>query len=324
MPYELHSAKEALELCPPVSWLIDELIPETGLVMLHGDPGAMKTWTMLHISTCIASGIPWLDRNVKQGSVLYVDEELGNTLISQKIASVVRGLKVPHEIPFKYMTMEGVLFGGSAEAERHYKELSLVLEKEPFKLMLIDSFSVVSEGSENNVEDVRLTMKMLRKLSNRYNLLIMFCHHNNREGDFRGSGHIKAASNLVIRMDKKSKNICFTVTKSWHGEFWTLLAIPSWETNPERFILRNGGKGTAQYPKTQQEILDLLASGPRFKVDLTKGDKVGDKAAETLIRLGIVERVDDGGRGSKAMLALSPNGSCEVAKSCEIENFATS
>jgi hypothetical protein len=60
---------------PPPEWLIDGLVPQDGLVVLYGEPAAGKSFLALDWALSIATGVPWLGREVKQGEVVYVYAE---------------------------------------------------------------------------------------------------------------------------------------------------------------------------------------------------------------------------------------------------------
>jgi hypothetical protein len=65
------SLKEMEDL-PPPQWLIGGLAPADGLVVLYGEPGAGKSFVALDWGLSVATGAPWLGREVKQGEVVYI------------------------------------------------------------------------------------------------------------------------------------------------------------------------------------------------------------------------------------------------------------
>jgi putative DNA primase/helicase len=58
---------------PPqvVRWVVDEMLPSGGLSVLASKPKVGKSTLARYLSLCIAKGLPFLDRQVIQGSVLY-------------------------------------------------------------------------------------------------------------------------------------------------------------------------------------------------------------------------------------------------------------
>src|SRR5437868_424474 len=56
----------------PVRWIADGLIPAGGIVMIYGKPKVGKSTLARDLAYCIATGVPFLGRSVKQGRVLYL------------------------------------------------------------------------------------------------------------------------------------------------------------------------------------------------------------------------------------------------------------
>jgi len=68
---ELLSGKE-----PPVSWLVNNLLPRGSLIALAGEPGAGKSFVSYTLSLCLASGVDFLGFGIESpAKVLYFDQE---------------------------------------------------------------------------------------------------------------------------------------------------------------------------------------------------------------------------------------------------------
>lgn len=60
------------ELMAAPIWLIKGVLPEGFLTLLKGLPGSYKTFLMVSMVCCLATGTPWLGRRVKQSKVLLI------------------------------------------------------------------------------------------------------------------------------------------------------------------------------------------------------------------------------------------------------------
>src|SRR5437870_3834547 len=69
--FRLYTTEEIAKI-PKPTWLIENVLPEAGLVCTYGPPGCGKSFLALDLSLSIGSGIKWCDRNVKQGNVVYL------------------------------------------------------------------------------------------------------------------------------------------------------------------------------------------------------------------------------------------------------------
>ena len=58
-----------------VEWVLDKLIPENALTLLHGPGGIGKTWLALAIAKAVSAGVPFLGQATKKKQVCYIDFE---------------------------------------------------------------------------------------------------------------------------------------------------------------------------------------------------------------------------------------------------------
>ena len=56
---------------PEVAWLVDRIIPAGGLAILAARPKVGKSTLARCLAVSVAKGIPWLDRETTQGTVLF-------------------------------------------------------------------------------------------------------------------------------------------------------------------------------------------------------------------------------------------------------------
>ena len=73
-PYRLYSAADLDEL-PPPRWVIEDAIPQHGLVGVIGAKGQLKTFVVLDLALHVALGMEWQGRAASQGAVVYVYAE---------------------------------------------------------------------------------------------------------------------------------------------------------------------------------------------------------------------------------------------------------
>src|SRR5262249_28589044 len=59
----------------PPAFLIEGIITQNGLSMLWGRSGSFKSFVALDMALCLASGMAWHGRPVKQGPVVYLAAE---------------------------------------------------------------------------------------------------------------------------------------------------------------------------------------------------------------------------------------------------------
>src|ERR1700744_6409506 len=70
----LSSIADLLAL-PDPEWLIEGILPQGGLAVLYGPPGAGKSFLALDWSMSVDRGREWSGRQVRQGAALYICAE---------------------------------------------------------------------------------------------------------------------------------------------------------------------------------------------------------------------------------------------------------
>jgi len=71
---------------PPV--LIDGLLKQKRIMVLGASSKIGKTWTLINLAISIASGQPWLGLNTTKGKVLYLNFELADDEMQERIEAV--------------------------------------------------------------------------------------------------------------------------------------------------------------------------------------------------------------------------------------------
>jgi hypothetical protein len=77
---------------PRRGWLVPDLLPEGTVSTWFGDDGTGKSVLALALAICVASGKPFLDRPVQQGSVLFIDTEFDQDEFIRRAYQLARGM----------------------------------------------------------------------------------------------------------------------------------------------------------------------------------------------------------------------------------------
>ena len=312
-PYTLRWASDALQDVPAMQWLVDGLLPATGTAILYGDPGAKKTWAVLHLAVSVAMGADWLGRQVKQGPVLILDEESGEHRMRRRLGQVMRGLHAPADLPLAYVSLAGFKPADPTDLA----EIDSIMAQVRPALVVIDALADVLAGNENSVEDTMPLMQALRRLADDRHCLVLVIHHSNRaNGAYRGSSAILGAVDLAVQVTSRpaSPNVDFEITKTRDGEPGTFAAAAAWTDLPEEtFTLEEAAPKVRQphYSRSEEYVLRYLEEhGPSLLSDIMNhADECSAEGARTavyrLAHSGVIQRCDTGGPGSKATYQLA-------------------
>lgn len=317
----LYTSKDALYVEREFAWLVEGLLARPSLNLLVGAPGSKKTLAALDLAICFALGQPWLGRQVRQGSVLYIDEDTGYNRFSARVRSVLKGHQADETTPFHYVCLGSYNLRDPEDAE----QLTNRAFSHESGLIIIDTLAgVMRGGDENSVASVQPVLYHLRRLAEYTRSAVLLLHHTNKLGAFRGSSSISAAMDLMLEVQSPPHEtlIQFTALKSRHEIPPPFAARAHFDTSPEGdplFHLTPSDETFAEKPEMSKRtvasaILDYLVDNQEADTEqlFAHLDDVSlGTIRNTLHQLklsGLVERSDRGNMGSKATYRLSVKG----------------
>jgi len=190
----------------PVKWLIHGVLPQGAFSALYGPPGSFKSFIALDIAHSIATGRPWMGKEVTEaGAVLYIaGEGFGG------IGARIKALKIHHQTengaPI-YVIRHQLNLRSSIE---DFNALVLAVETLvmetgiDFKLIVIDTLArAFGGGDENSASDMMqfvVTCGHIQKIVQGAGLL--FIHHSGKDSSrgMRGSSSLLAAVDTELEL----------------------------------------------------------------------------------------------------------------------------
>ena len=180
---------------PKPSWLIQDLIPTSGWVMVAGPPGSGKTWFALSVIKQAAS----LGRQVyffeREGNLWALGNRMGN-LMAMPVDS-------PIEVFFRT---------GFRLDERKFSEAITLEMKQHFNpVVVFDPLNAYWIGDENLAKDANRLIGWLDALLRIPSALVITLHHTAKGGfdegrsavyAVRGSSALPAAADYVLNVSK--------------------------------------------------------------------------------------------------------------------------
>ena len=210
----------------PVEWLIEGVLPAGGFSALYGPPGSFKSFHALHIAHCIATGTPWMNRQVVQpGAVLYIAGE-GFGGIGARIKALKTHYNTPKGAPI-YVIRHQLNLRSSVE---DFNALMLAIERlvmesgVQFKQIIIDTLArAFGGGDENSASDMMqfvVACGRIQEIVQGAGLLILHHSGKNQALGMRGSSALLGAvdSELeLMRFEDTMKGIV-RIAKQKDGE----------------------------------------------------------------------------------------------------------
>lgn len=191
-------AKEVVKRYDPEKTLslIPDLLIQGSVVLLHGDSGSGKSYLAYNIAKAVAEGNTFKGYKARKGVVLIFQSDENPIATSQRLQYM--GLDEQDSIIF----VQGWTFDQTLT-------LRTLLEKYRPILCIFDSLSssnLASGVSENDPAYAAPLNVLTNDIVPSYGTTALILHHNNRQGEFRGTSAIKAAVDEMWEIRRPSAN----------------------------------------------------------------------------------------------------------------------
>ncbi len=200
--FPAHNLTEILAR-PRLEYLIQDILLERGTGVISADYGAFKSFNALDMGLCVALGKDWHGRKVKRGCVVYVMPEGAYTTADRLKAWMIRyGLAEPPES--FYIIEKPTRLSEEAVCAALIAELR---ELNP-ALVIADTVAKCNVGrDENDSGAMGLFTDGMERISRELETFVLGIHHNNRNGQFRGSNSLPANVDAHIVLEKSAGRV---------------------------------------------------------------------------------------------------------------------
>lgn len=198
--FEVLSAEDILALDDP-TWLVDGLLPSQGTFQVYGDSNTGKSFVVLDLLLCIASGQRWLDHFPvnETGQAVYVAAEGGFDL-KDRVAAWM-GERHSGQVPYAFAAI--VEQGIDLRYERDVDQLLDRLQEYAPVAVVFDTWALhMPGGDENSAKDVGRVIAALKRMATDLDALVGTVHHTGKdvERGARGSSAMRAAWDVEFHM----------------------------------------------------------------------------------------------------------------------------
>ena len=182
-------------------YLIPDLLPCPGVVMVHGAGGDGKSMSAWTIAKHVARGIPFSvradDVPVQQGSVLVLNGDQSEVQVQQQMRDL------------EFTDSDPVHVQMGWDLNWYFRFIRLIEKHRP-KLVIIDSITGCSRGSAFDENKKEFASPLYWLANNNGRLFpactILLIHHSNKSGGFRGTTSLRDSVDecwKISRPDKK-------------------------------------------------------------------------------------------------------------------------
>lgn len=240
---------------PPISWLIDGVVPSGTTLILGGLQGIGKSYVFL--DTALELTRPEANTVFGRGegnvtSILYIDEENGENLLGDRLRALLRHKPNCNLEAIKFVVDGRLSVSDPAGFARF---VAYVKECRP-KVIFIDSLVQIHNAAENDsiaMTDVFNKLKEIREISG---ATIFLLHHESKmvyskekdkeaptAGDLRGSNAIAASVETIFTLRERKGLLILYHTKARFAEAKVSMMLSLSKTEGGGTLLSMEGEG---------------------------------------------------------------------------------
>lgn len=291
-------------------WLVDGLVAAAVPGAIAGAPKSWKTFLMLHLALCVATGMPALGRfKTRQSRVLVIEREDAAAEVSRRLWRIARGIGVDPRVARGHLFVTATKpfsFDDPAMVERLRRDIA----KSGASLVLMDSLRRMHGRDENSSQEMAAVSNVWHDLCSESGAAVVVVHHNRKTpqhgGDeaeagarMRGSSDLFAFLRHVVDVNhRRQEGISIVQTR---GNFEG--SADDFAFKLRRFTDDDGKNAlafdfVADVQRAGEEALDarvlkVIAEGPILATDLRA--KVGGKTisvSASATRLQLAGKID--------------------------------
>lgn len=179
MPALLSSAQLAGHVFPTPAYLVEPMIPQGGLAILHGKPGVGKTNLIMALAQAVNSGGLFLNKwSTRQGPVVVIQADMTGQIQQDRLMRVIHNVNISNTYwvieedgSTPYLNIQNMTF--------MQKELVAAIREINPLLIIWDTLRKIHSLPENNSETPITVFRHAHEILP--SATHLFVHHNRKE-----------------------------------------------------------------------------------------------------------------------------------------------
>lgn len=203
--------KDAIRFAADHEWLVDDLIELHGTASFSGNSQSGKTFQVIELAFCVATGRPYWGRAVKKGLVVYQVGE-GEEGFMKRLAGYFkdRGIDDMSDLPIVILPKKINLFQADDDANNLIAEVKAWEEFYgiPLRLVVIDTFNKATRGAnEISGQDIGKINERLERIQSECRCCVAVVDHLSKGGTVRGHGSKTGDITNMILVEKDERKV---------------------------------------------------------------------------------------------------------------------
>ena len=231
--------------------IIQGWLPKGGMSVVYGDSNCGKSFYCVAQDIHIGAGLPFFDRDVEQGIVLYFAME-GRGRINNRMVAYRDHILDGRPSHFAVISTQVDMLDPYADTPRIINQIRSIEDKKglPVVKITLDTLARALPGNENSGEDMGALVRNSDKIREQTETHVQWIHHTGKDAAKGARGHssLRAATDTEIEITDNAGTRVVTCLKQRD------LAIPGQVSfTLRRVVLGHGPKG---------EVIDTCVMEP--------------------------------------------------------------
>ena len=169
-----------LSALPAVPFYVRDWLPKRGKSLLYAPPKTGKSYLCLQLARCIGCGESFLGIPTTKGSVLYVQFELGEEILQNRMK---RETKKDYDNVFV-----GTTFSMKLDTKQGQDQLWRAMEAVEPSVLILDPKIKMIAGDENESHEMRPVCDFLDTIIEGFDCSVLVIDHSGKDESKRGRG----------------------------------------------------------------------------------------------------------------------------------------
>ncbi len=204
----------------PPKWLIKGILEDNSLGVIFGASGHGKSYLVLDMAACIASGADFHGRKTKtQGAVVYIAGE-GHAGLTKRLKAWELYNKTDISKAPLYISHRPAALCDEAFMQHVKTSVAAVGSTQRVALVIIDTWARNMAGDENSTVDTTTAIRAVDDLRALYQCSALIVHHSGQAESERGRGSsaLRAALDIEYKVEIQNGIMVVKNTKMKDGE----------------------------------------------------------------------------------------------------------
>lgn len=258
--YQLLSEEELSRLPPPAP-LIEGVAFVESLIVLVGRYGTMKTFVLLDLALCIATGRDWHGRRVARGAVIYVCAE-GSRGMHKRVAAWRQATGHEGTVDIHFLPRSVLMTNAT-----HVSRLVASIRRTGVQpvAVILDTLARNMDGDEQTAAAMGAFIRGCDQLRETFAAAVFVAHHMGWATErSRGSTSLPGAVDTEIQLDRKESVLTLRCTKQKDAEPFEPIVLEAFPIAGS-LALRTGEPSPLEFTKNETRLLSVLDSSIGMK-----------------------------------------------------------